>query len=57
MKIAFLAKAPSDHRDVFQILKLAEKVMRKERRDEPGAADEPLPPNVILFPGVTLAGG
>ncbi len=56
MKIAFLGKAPNDRRDVFQLLKLAEKVMQRERRDAPGAPAMALPSNVILFPGAGMSG-
>ena len=56
MKIAFLGKAPNDRRDVFQILKLAEKVMQREARDGISVAADATPSNVIMFPGMRFAG-
>lgn len=56
MKIAFLGKAPNNRRDVFQILKLAEKVMQRETRDGNSVEAEATPSNVILFPGMRFGG-
>lgn len=57
MKLAFIAKAPSDRQDLFRILDLAGRVMDREERPTGSDSAEDWPPNVIPFPGVEKVRG